>query len=375
MNILLSLPVALLTKSETFIIGPISTVLGYILDFIFNIMYGITQNSSLAISIIFFTIIVKVILLPLMINQQKSMRRMQLVQPKLQKIQNKYKGKKDPESQQKMQQELSAFYKKNKVNPFGGCLPLLIQMPIFFALFTVLRNTPAYINSIGADYTGIAEQIQLLPNYADMLQTTLKDAVGQLRGSFNPENVTSIVDVLAKASQSEWTELLKQVPTDVASIMQPIHQKYVVVNNFLGFNLTDSPGWMFPGIIFPIISGGTTYLQSKLMTALNNKKKTNKKTDAPDTAMQTQKTMNAIFPFMTAMFTATMPLGLGIYWITSNLFQIVQQLVINTIMTKEEEKRRAERRAAKKAKLAGGTKPAIKNKEKSQKDNSKKGVK
>jgi YidC/Oxa1 family membrane protein insertase len=113
----------------TQILKPIETLLSYIIEFFYR---GI---PSYGIGIILLTIVVRVILLPLTISQTRSMARMQMLQPELKEIQKQYKDDK-----QKQQQEVMAFYKKNNVNPMAGCLPLLLQMPIFFALFQLLRD-------------------------------------------------------------------------------------------------------------------------------------------------------------------------------------------------------------------------------------------
>ena len=107
----------------------ISSLLGHVLNFIF----GLVHNYGL--SIVLFTVFVKLCLLPLTIKQTKSTKAMQDIQPKLQEIQAKYKDK--PEKQQ---QEIMKLYQEAKINPLAGCLPLLIQMPILFGLFAVLRE-------------------------------------------------------------------------------------------------------------------------------------------------------------------------------------------------------------------------------------------
>ncbi|MCE5329394.1 YidC/Oxa1 family membrane protein insertase [bacterium] len=113
----------------TSILKPVESVLGYIIEFFYR---GI---PSYGIGIILLTIVVRIVLLPLTISQTRSMARMQMLQPELKEIQKQYK-----DDQQKMQQEVMAFYKKNNVNPLSGCLPLLLQMPIFFALYQLLRD-------------------------------------------------------------------------------------------------------------------------------------------------------------------------------------------------------------------------------------------
>ena len=111
----------------------ISNALGHVLRIIFELV----QNYG--ISIILFTVLVKVLLLPLTIKQTKSTKAMQDIQPKIQEIQTKYKDK--PEKQQ---QEIMKLYQEYKINPLAGCLPLLIQMPILIALFSVLREPVTY---------------------------------------------------------------------------------------------------------------------------------------------------------------------------------------------------------------------------------------
>ncbi len=143
-----------LTQSTSPITGPIAKVFGMIMNTIYQ-MFSSIGIESLGLSIIIFTIIIRILMLPLAFKQQKSMVGMQSIQPKLKKIQDKYKNKKDAESQNKMRMEMSELYKENNVSPFGGCLPLLIQFPIIMSLFAVLRNIPAYIVSIKGIYLDI----------------------------------------------------------------------------------------------------------------------------------------------------------------------------------------------------------------------------
>ncbi|HEY8619830.1 MAG TPA: membrane protein insertase YidC [Dermatophilaceae bacterium] len=103
---------------------------------------GLPDDSGItwALSIVGLVIVIRIILIPLFVKQIHASRRMQLIQPEMQKIQKKYKGKTDPESRQAMTQETMGLYKRTGTNPFSSCLPLLLQSPIFFALFRVLSN-------------------------------------------------------------------------------------------------------------------------------------------------------------------------------------------------------------------------------------------
>ncbi|MHB1346321.1 MAG: YidC/Oxa1 family membrane protein insertase [Candidatus Humimicrobiaceae bacterium] len=122
----------------TQLLKPIETILSYIIEFFYRWI------PSYGIGIILLTIVV-IILLPLTISQTRSMARMQMLQPELKEIQKQYK-----DDQQRMQQEVMAFYKKNNVNPLAGCLPLLLQMPIFFALFQLLRDLGVKVLGAGS---------------------------------------------------------------------------------------------------------------------------------------------------------------------------------------------------------------------------------
>ncbi|MHB8842143.1 MAG: YidC/Oxa1 family membrane protein insertase [Candidatus Aquicultor sp.] len=111
---------------------------------------------SYGVAIILLTVAVRIFILPLTIKQTKSMYEMQKLQPKLRELQEKYKDNKE-----KLQQEMMKFYSENKVNPFGGCLPLILQLPIFFALFRMLLNNKELLNA-----TSLGLQLGLKPSLA-----------------------------------------------------------------------------------------------------------------------------------------------------------------------------------------------------------------
>ena len=128
----------LLTKSTTFIIGPVASLLGYIMNAIFLLQEKI-GIANIGLCIILFTIVIYMILMPLTIQQQKFSRLSARMNPELQAIQKKYKGKnQDQAAMMKMNEETQAVYSKYGVNPMGSCLQLIIQMPILFALYRVI---------------------------------------------------------------------------------------------------------------------------------------------------------------------------------------------------------------------------------------------
>ena len=155
----------------------------------------------------------------------------------------------------------------------------------------------------------------------------------------------SIKDLLAHFTMTNWSQFYELVPAlgsnvDFTSIVETTQQ----LNSFIGFNLTENAGLAFPGIIWPIIAGGTTWLQSFLMTKANDRRTAAAGGDPKSSQNQTMKTMNLIFPFMTAFFVVTMPLGIGLYWIAGNIFSILQQFLVDSIVDKEEYKQALERK-------------------------------
>ncbi|MCL1949705.1 MAG: YidC/Oxa1 family membrane protein insertase [Turicibacter sp.] len=124
-------------------------------------------GHNLGFAIILATLIVRVVLMPLFAASQKSAASMQLVQPEIERLKKKYEGKKDPESQQKMQMETMELYKKHKINPMAGCLPLLLQMPIFMAFFQAINRHPLIVDmEQGANFFGMDLSATMsVPNY------------------------------------------------------------------------------------------------------------------------------------------------------------------------------------------------------------------
>ncbi|NDL68087.1 YidC/Oxa1 family membrane protein insertase [Anaerotalea alkaliphila] len=304
-----------LTQSTTPILGQISQLFGMIMNGIYNLFEQGLGIQSLALTIVVFTIFSRVLMLPVAFKQQKSMKEMQVIQPEIKKIQDKYKAKKDPESQQKMQMELSKLYQEHKVNPFGGCLPLLIQMPIIIALFEVLRNVPAYITNIKGIYAGIATQVMSVPGFESVLvgineTKKVKD--------FDPMLENKVIDLLGMFSSGDWAMLHEQFAT-ISTAVQPLVDKLDKIHYMFGINLAESPSLLGIGILLPVLNVLVQFLVSKTsMTSSTDPAQAN-----------TMKTMTYTMPLVTGFFVTQMPAGLGLYWLVSSVFQLGQQLVIN----------------------------------------------
>jgi YidC/Oxa1 family membrane protein insertase len=313
-----------LTKRGGSIVGPIAGLFGYILDFLYNMLDKI-GIVNIGITIILFTIIAKLLMTPLTIKQQKFTRSNQKMQPEIKAVQAKYKGKSDKENQLKYQKELNEVYAKHKTSPIGGCLPIIIQFPVLFAMYAVVGKLPAYIGDLKELYTGIVSRIITTDGYQTILEPIFSD-LGKKVGEFDFTNTNKVIDVLSTFKPDHWDTLANNIPA-VTDSVNKIHD----MNNFLGINLTSNPGLIWPAILIPIAAIFFSWLQTKTMQSAPKVAPGEK-----DTAAQTAQTMTLMMPLMSGMITIFMPAGLGLYWIASSIVGTIQQVVINKILDKNE---------------------------------------
>ena len=314
------------------IVGPIANVLGVLYNWLFNIIYGITQTNALGLAIIAFTLIIKIILMPLIVKQQKSTFAMQKLQPEMNKIKKKYENKKDAESQQKMAYEMQKLQKDNNISMFGGCLPLLIQLPILYALFYIFQQAFMYVDVVSQNYDSIANIILSMP--VDFRMDLLSEiAAGHIskNATLDLSVAEDIKMLIGQITQAEWNTILENAGSFSAQL-QPLIAEKVGIEYFLGISIVENAGLRFPGIIVPILSAATTYLSSKIMMSKNS----SSMDDNP--AMQSMKMMNYMMPVMMGVMSITLPAGLGIYWTVSNIFQTAQTVVINKFFEAKDKK-------------------------------------
>ena len=319
-----------LTKAGS-ILGPIATVLGYVMDILFRFTssFGV---FNVGLCIILFTIVMKTLMIPLTIKQQKTTKLMSVMNPEIQAIQKKYKGKSDQESMQRQNVEIQAVYEKYGTSMTGGCLPLLIQMPILLALYRVIYNIPAYVPSVRVYFDNVVTPLMGQADYAQKLQeiTNIATACGGKLDKFDFTNANRLVDMLYKFSTAQWGELQSLFP----AISDVIGQNAAVVermNTFLGLNMAEAPGWVpsFAWII-PVLAAVSQWFSTKLMSG--NQPSTSGGAENP--MAQSMKTMTTTMPLFSAFICITMPAGLGIYWIATSVVTIIQQLVVNAYMDK-----------------------------------------
>ena len=338
----------LATKSGTPIIGQLATVMGWIMDGIYKLLniFGI-QNIGLCI--IIFSILIYALMTPLQIKQQKFSKLSAVMQPELQKIQKKYKGKNsDQAAMQKMQEETQAVYQKYGVSPTGSCVQLAIQFPILMALYQVIYKIPAYVGSVKNILSAAVTNITAVNGYTDILQNFIKDnkmTRVQLIMDGSKATSNSVTDFLYALSPSQWKSLAETSQfSGFSDTLNSTAKEISHVQDFLGLNIADQPltyiKAAFVGgsiilaivaILIPILAWATQMLNIKLMPQAAQQGNGESQQDA---MMNSMKTMNMVMPLMSAVFCFTFPVGLGIYWVASAAVRSVQQFVINKKMDK-----------------------------------------
>lgn len=278
------------------------------LGWIIKTIYELVGNYGLAI--ILFTIVVKLLLLPLNIKSQHAMKKQQKLQPILAELQKKYAN-----DQQKLQQETMKLYKDNNVSMTGGCLPMLIQMPIMVALYQAIQKPLTYMFNV--PYKNVPQDIiEKVTNLKDMAV-----AAG--------ENVTMTVEQLLKTDQITISSWAGKFGGDV--------HEWFINFNFLGMDLSQKPqaAISFLGdvanhwgtvllLLIPILAVISSVAQSKISMRMSGQQN-----NPNDQTQSMNKMMTWMMPLMTGYFTLILPAGIGIYWIISGIVQIIQQLVLN----------------------------------------------
>lgn len=297
-------------------------MLAGIAQFFGKIMFFLYDNLwfDYAITIVALTIILRILLLPLNVKAFKSTLEMQEVQPMITELQRKYK-----DDQKTFNEEMMKLYKEKNINPMGGCLPLLIQMPILFGLFLVLQSPITYM----FDLQDITKTITFAKHSSSANIYKEMEFLENALNRSNPDN--KIFD-----------DLKKEVASKDSALNKKIEQKNIEKMNMMlfGVNLgavpknmrtTEDPSskyfvWWF----VPFLSGFTTFLVSKFSNVQNKNQQGN------ETQQAMQKNMMLMMPLMSAYFSFIVPIGLSLYWVLGSVIQVMQQrLMIRAHSLKE----------------------------------------
>lgn len=340
--------VILLTKDDTFIIGWVARILGLIMEGIFTVVDFI-GIPNIGLTIILFTVVVNLLMMPLTVKQQKFSKLSNKMQPEIKAIQEKYKNKKDSESTMAQNQEIQAVYARYGVSPSGSCLQLLIQLPILFALYRVIYAVPAYVSKIGNTFRVLADQIINIDGAAFLKNSevsSIANTVSMYGKNLNSEDsgkiINSLIDVLNKLSSSDMATIsehyhLAELTYNGELILSNETTRGLldIYNNFLGLNIANSPqhiisaayqagawGLLIGAVMIPLLSALTQLINYKLMPQPEN-------TGSEDSMASSMKMVNMIMPIFSAWFCFTLPSGMGLYWIASAVVRTVLMIVIN----------------------------------------------
>lgn len=343
----------LLTKSSTFIIGPVATALGWLMDWIYEFLSTLFNIQNVGLAIILFTIVIYLLMIPLTYNQQKFQKLSAVMQPEIKAIQAKYKGKKDVDASQKMNEEMKLVHEKYGTSSMGGCVQLLIQMPILFGLYQVIQNMPAYVTQIKESYAPLIEKVMESDGYVSSLETIVSDASIHVSSS-DYTQVNTLVDIFYKFQTETWSALLAQFPS-LENIIASTQASVAEFNFFLGIDIANSPfntimesyttnmGIAAIALMIPVLAGISQYLSIKIS-------QNGQQMDMDNPMASSMKTMTTTMPLISVFFCFSLPAGLGLYWIVSAVVRTIQQVVIKMHLDKQPLEEMIEKNRAKAAK-------------------------
>lgn len=313
--------------------GFISELFGYVL----NWLYGLVNNYGVAI--IIFSVILRIILIPITIKQQKTMKKTAELQEKMNEIQKKYRN--NPE---KLNQETIELYKKEKMSPFSGCLSSILQLIIILSVFWLVSQPLTYMKRINPEI--------------------IEDYTKEMQESNFEQNGNYVQIGLLDYAETKYQEISTQLEQENVENREELDAKREEYNqlrlnmSFLGIDLSKVPtqnldDWRV--YIIPILYVLTSFISIKITNTTQNKKKnkkeeivvenaeTKEESDPMEQMQAMNKSMNYMIPIMSVMIAIIAPLGLALYWLVSNILMIIERLIINTVMEHKEEKKEEEK--------------------------------
>ena len=332
----------LLTQNSTPIFQYVVKLLGVIMNVIFEFL-DLIGIPNIGLSIILFTIVIYLLLMPLTIKQQKFSKLSAKMNPEIQAIQAKYKGKQDNESMLAMNAETKQVYAKYGVSPSGSCVQLLIQMPILFALYRVIYSMPAYVTKLGDAFGVLADKIMSAADGVEYVKGMSAAAYYAKNFDIAGNTRNAIIDTLNKVSSTDMATLsekfgLADLTYNGSLILSNGSTRGLIdtYNNFLGLNIGNTPMdtirssfasnnylLLIGAVMIPVLAALTQWINYKLMPQAASTG------DENGTMQASMKTMNTVMPLMSAWFCLTLPAGMGLYWVIGAVVRSIQQIAIN----------------------------------------------
>ena len=287
-----------------------ANIFGYLLDFLYNLV------SNYGLAIILFSLIIKLLMLPLSIKQQKTVKKNTKIQEEMKQIQFKYKN--DPE---RLNQETIELYKREKMSPFSGCFSAIIQLVLLFAVFYLVRSPLTYMKKIDSD---------IINKY----QTQVKEE-GLSKNNSYPE-----IEIIREIENLKSLEKNQENKDEIESL-------YINME-FFGLDLSKVPTQSlddFKVYIIPVLYVISSFISMRISTNMQNNKREENKEENKESEFnsieQANKSMSWLMPIMSVSIAIIAPLGLALYWLINNILMIVERLVLNKIFDNEEEKENA----------------------------------
>lgn len=301
-----------------------ANIFGYILNFLYNLV----NNYGLAI--ILFSIIIKLIMVPISIKQQKTMKKSAKLQEKMKQIQFKYKN-----DQEKLNQETMALYKREKMSPFSGCLSAIIQIILLFSVFYMVRQPLTYMKKIDKIYVN---NIKMSENSQENQQT-------QETETESTEKITLIDYYKNKLEKENGNTNKGYAEIEIINKYGQEDDRVNLNMNFLGLDLSKIPTadakdykvWIIP-VLYVISSILSMKITNKMQKSMQTKEVEKEEKESEENPMdQANKSMSLLMPVMSVSIAIVAPLGMALYWLLNNILMILERLILNKIIKDDEE--------------------------------------
>ena len=316
----------------------ISNLFGYLLNFLYELV-----NNNFGFAIILFSVLLRIILLPITIKQQKSMEKTNKIQGELKTLQFKYKN--NPEMLNKETMEL---YKREKISPFSGCLSAIAQIIIILSVFYLVSQPLTYMkkaNDKNPELKAVVEQYKNEIKDSNSKTRYIEIAtIARMRDDYNKiSNEQNVKDNVQENNENHNEENAEFVENneDITK-KKELLEKLNINMEFLGLDLSKVPSENlkdFTVYIIPVLYVISSFISIRMTTNLKKKDNIDDKKDGkdePDPMAQMSKSMSYMMPIMTLSIAFIAPLGLALYWFVSNVLMIVERVVIKRVMTNKE---------------------------------------
>ena len=303
-----------------------ANIFGYVLDFLYEIV------NNYGVAIILFSILVKLITIPLTIKQQKTMKKSAKIQEEMKQLQFKYKN--DPEA---LNREVMALYKREDMSPFSGCLSSILQIVLLLSVFFLVRSPLTFM-------------VKLEPDVISNMQQIVQNS-GQASNGYEEIQIIQYVRNLESAksvSEEENNDSQNEKDFNINDYIDQVNLNM----NFLGIDLSAVPTQNisdFKTLIIPILYVISSFISIRLTTSMQNKKnkekeknlitdgKSDDKQEEYNPMLEANKSMSWFMPLMSVSIAIIAPLGLALYWLTNNILMIIERIILNKVLKDEEE--------------------------------------